>query len=114
MSLKKKFLKTKPICKVTFTLPQEAANDSKEVILVGDFNDWDQEQGIPMKLKNGEFTVTVDLPVEQEYQFRYLIDNEVWENDWEADNYVTGPYGNDNSVVSLLASDKELEDIFFN
>ena len=41
MSVKKKFLKSKPICKVSFRLPKEEAGGAETVHLVGDFNDWD-------------------------------------------------------------------------
>ena len=101
--IKKQFLKSKPVCKATFTLPAEAAPEAEKVVLVGDFNDWDTTEGIEMKkLKNGTFKVVVDLESGKEYQFRYLIDNDTWENDWEADNYVQTPFGVDNSVVSAL------------
>ena len=42
----KKFLKSKPVCKATFTLPAEAAQGAKKVFLVGDFNNWDTAEGI--------------------------------------------------------------------
>jgi hypothetical protein len=52
------------------------------------------------RLKNGEFKITLDLETGSEYTFRYLIEGEVWENDWEADKYVpSGIAGQDNSVV---------------
>lgn len=102
MSLKKKFLKSKPVCKVTFRLPAEAAETAENVVLVGDFNEWNPENGYEMKqLKNGSFKTTIDLETGKEYQFRYLIDNSTWENDWEADKYVANEYGEDNSVVVL-------------
>ena len=54
------------------------------------------------KLKNGDFTQTVNLPAEAEYQFRYLLDDESWENDWEADAYSPSPVSfDDNSVVRV-------------
>lgn len=99
--IKKQFLKTKPVCKATFTLPVEAAPAAKKVEIVGDFNNWDTKKGIKMtKQKNGLFKAIVELEAGKEYQFRYLIDGETWENDWEADAYAPTPYGEDNSVVS--------------
>lgn len=101
MSLTKKFLKSKPVCKVTFKVPKEMAPSAKEVYVVGDFNGWDQKAE-PMKaLKNGTFSATIDLEQGKEYQFRYLIDGEKWENDDAADKYLPGAYGGENSVVSL-------------
>lgn len=99
----KKFLKSKPVCKATFTLPVEAAPKAKEVAIVGEFNDWNPEEGVVMKKqKNGVFKAVVDLRAGKEYEFRYLIDGEKWENDWQADKYVTSPFGVENSVVSAL------------
>lgn len=98
----KKFLKSKPVCKATFTLPTEAAATAKEVVLVGDFNNWDTEAGISMKKQKDVFKATLDLETGKEYEFRYLLDGEVWENDWAADKYIATPYGVDNSVVSTL------------
>lgn len=100
MSLKKKYLKTKPICKVSFSLPKDAAKMANKVYIVGEFNDWDIAANPMKKLKNGSFTSTIDLPAGKEYQFRYLIDGEKWENDWYADRYVPTGFGDaDNSVV---------------
>ncbi len=100
MSLKKRFLKGRPVCKVTFNIPQEAVDEAQTVHVVGEFNNWDV-YATPMKrLKDGSFTVTVDLDQGVEYQFRYLIDETIWENDWNADKYVPSHYGNcENSVV---------------
>ena len=45
-------------------------------------------------------SVKIELDVNQEYQFRYLLDGYKWENDWKADKYIPAPYSNaDNSVV---------------
>jgi 1,4-alpha-glucan branching enzyme len=102
MSIKKQYLKSKPVCKVTFRLPGEAAGSAESANIVGEFNDWNI-YATPMKrLKNGSFVVTLDLEPNREYQFRYLLDDEIWENDGEADKYVSHPYGDgENSVVAL-------------
>lgn len=99
--LKKDYSKTKPVCKVTFTLPIEAAQGGSEVRILGDFNDWSWENGYKMKSGKAEFTSEVELTAGKEYQFRYLIDNHIWENDWNADNYLPTPFGVYNSVISL-------------
>ncbi|MEL6969131.1 MAG: isoamylase early set domain-containing protein [Bacteroidota bacterium] len=98
----KKFLKSKPVCKATFSLPTEAVQGAKKVTLVGDFNNWDTESGIKMKKSKDVFKTTVDLETGKEYEFRYLLDGETWENDWAADKYVATPFGVENSVVSTL------------
>ncbi|MCY7293955.1 isoamylase early set domain-containing protein [Alteromonas sp. a30] len=102
MSLKKQYLKSKPVCKVTFKLNKNEAKAAKNVRLLGDFNNWDRSAAPMKKLKNGNFTATIDLEVGREYQFRYLLDDNEWENDWEADAYMSSPASfDDNSVVAL-------------
>jgi 1,4-alpha-glucan branching enzyme len=98
MAIKKQFLKSKPVCKVTFTLPAEAA---KNVAVVGSFNEWNLEATPLKKLKNGTFKGTVDLESGNSYEFRYLVDGE-YINDQEADGLVWSDFaGADNSVLSL-------------
>lgn len=102
MSLKKQFLKSKPICKVTFKLSKTEAKEADSVKLVGEFNDWDTSVSPMKKLKDGSFTQTLNLEIEKAHQFRYLLDDTEWENDWSADAYVPSQFGYDeNSVVSL-------------
>ncbi|HVU13482.1 MAG TPA: isoamylase early set domain-containing protein [Phototrophicaceae bacterium] len=100
--LKKQFLKTKDVCKVTFSLPEAVQGET--VFLVGDFNHWDEAATPMKKQKNGSFTITLDLDKEHEYQFRYLVNSHEWHNDWAADKYVPNPFGGDNSVVYTHAS----------
>jgi 1,4-alpha-glucan branching enzyme len=102
MSLKKQYLKNKPVCKVTFTLPKSMANSADKVSLVGEFNDWDPGANPMKRRKDGAFDTTVSIPTGREYQFRYLLDGISWENDDCADRYVRSPYGDsENSVVSV-------------
>ena len=100
MIVKKQYLKSKPFCKVTFGLPAELTADARTAHLVGEFNDWDVTATPMKKLKNGAFTVTLDLETGREYQFRYLIDELQWENAWNADRFMPTPFGDStNSVV---------------
>jgi 1,4-alpha-glucan branching enzyme len=100
VGINKEYLKSRKTCKVTFRLPRIAATDAKSVCIVGDFNNWNLYANPMKKLKNGNYTVTLELKPGKEYQFRYLIDESKWENDWNADKYVKSPYGDsDNSVV---------------
>ena len=100
MSIKKKYLKSRPVCKVTFKVPKEIADNAKSFHVVGEFNDWD-ERATPMtNQKNGAFSVTVDLDLDREYQFRYVRDDKIWENDDDADRYEHTSFGNcENSVI---------------
>ena len=102
MSVKKRFLKSKSVCKVTFSLPKKAVNKAKTVKVVGDFNNWNKNKGVKMKATATAYTATVELEMGKDYQFRYLIDNKEWENDWKADAYAATPFGVENSVVSCM------------
>jgi 1,4-alpha-glucan branching enzyme len=97
----KEYLKSTPMCNVTFSLPKEAAADARKVTLVGDFNNWNKNTTPMKKLKTGDFRLKVKLARKKHYKFRYLIDSNRWENDWHADNYVPNAYGDDDSVVII-------------
>jgi len=102
MSIKKQFLKTRPICKVTFRLSKEDARNADSVHIIGEFNNWNKLNMPMKKLKNGSFSITLDLEKSNEYQFRYLIDEQTWINDSEADKSVpSGFSGSHNFVVSV-------------
>lgn len=85
-------------CRVTFSLPSEAK--AKTVCLCGDFNEWDYDAQPMKKRKNGSFSVSLTLDP-GEYRFRYFVDGERWENDWEADAYQRNQFGSDDSIVSV-------------
>lgn len=92
--IKKRFFKTIDECEVTFKVE---ADDADDVALYIESNDWEP---ISMKkLKSGPFKATLRLPLDEEIQFRYLIDGSNWENDETADAYVANEYGSENSVV---------------
>lgn len=73
MGIEKKYLKSKPVCKVTFTVP---AKEAEKVSVIGDFNDWEASQGELKKLKNGNFKGTFELPKDNSFEFKYLVDGE--------------------------------------
>ena len=102
MSLKKKYLKSKPVCKVTFNVTKKQAKGVKVINLVGDFNEWSTEGTKMRKLKDGSFTRTLDLEKGRGYQFRYLADGTQWINDISADAYVpSGVSYEENCVVEV-------------
>jgi len=98
MAITKQYLKSKPICKVTFTVPAEEA---AEVSVVGSFNDWDAKAGSLKKLKNGSFKGTIDVEKDADYEFRYLIDGS-YINEEEADAYAWNDFAAaENSVLKV-------------
>jgi 1,4-alpha-glucan branching enzyme len=98
MGIAKQYLKTKPVCKVTFTVPAE---DAKKVSVVGDFNNWSPKGSTLKKLKNGTFKGTFDLPKESTFEYRYMVDGN-YVNEAEADRYQWNDYaGTENAVLEL-------------
>jgi 1,4-alpha-glucan branching enzyme len=95
--LKKTYLKNAS-CRATFSLPAEIG--AKSASLCGSFNGWDKG-ALPMKqLKDGSFSISVTLKP-GEYAFRYLLDGEHWENDWQADEYRPNPFGTEDSIIKV-------------
>ncbi|HEV7348986.1 isoamylase early set domain-containing protein [Telluribacter sp.] len=103
MALTKQYLKSKPLCKVTFSVPADDAAEAKNVALLGDFNNWNSEEATSLKKqKDGSYKATLELEPGKEYQFRYCLDGEKWINDSQADKYVAaGVADEENSVVTL-------------
>jgi 1,4-alpha-glucan branching enzyme len=98
MSVKKQFVKTKPVCKVTFSVEAKTANQAS---VVGDFNNWSLEEGALSKLKNGTFKATFELNKDAIYEFKYVIDG-VFVNEPEADSSKWNDYaGAENSVLAI-------------
>ena len=52
------------------------------------------------RLANGSFKAVVKLAPGR-YRYRFLLDGERWENDWEAEGYVRNPFGTDDAVVEV-------------
>ncbi len=97
MAVKKQFLKTKPICKVTFTIE---APDAEKAFVCGDFNNWSEKKNELKKLKNGNFKGTVDLEKDNTYEFKYLVDGN-WMNEEQADSFKWNDVGSENSVLEV-------------
>ena len=95
--MKKTYAKTGDTCRVTFSLPAKVG--AKSVALCGEFNEWDAEKHPLKPRKDGSFSTTVSLKAGAEYRFRYLVDGERWENDWDADKYLPNEFGSEDSVV---------------
>jgi 1,4-alpha-glucan branching enzyme len=98
MPIKKQFLKSKPVCKVTFIVPAEAA---KNVAVAGSFNQWSVVATPLKKLKNGTFKGTIDLESANSYEFRYVIDG-TYTNETEADGLAWSDFASaENSILNL-------------
>ena len=97
----KQYFKGGSRCKVTFRLPKDAAPEAKNITIVGDFNEWNLTKTPMKKLKSGDYQITMELPCNSEFKFRYLIDGHRWENDWHADRYDPNNFGDNDSVVII-------------
>ena len=78
---------------VTFRIP---ASGAASAALVGDFNAWSTD-ATPMERNGDEFEVTMPLSA-GEHRYRFLLDGERWENDWQADDYRPNEFGSDDSI----------------
>ena len=80
---------------VTFTAP---TTECETVAIKGSWNDWKPET--MKQKKSGEFYITKVLPVDETYEFGYLVD----ESDWITDHDLPkteSPFGSKNSVLEL-------------
>lgn len=98
MAIKKQYLKSKPVCKVTFEV---VAKENEAVSVVGDFNEWDKTSTPLKKLKSGTFKGVVSLESGKSYEFKYLIDGE-FVNDENPDSLKWNTFANaENGVLEL-------------
>ncbi|WP_405573350.1 isoamylase early set domain-containing protein [Winogradskyella sp. Asnod2-B02-A] len=98
MAIKKQYLKSKPVCKVTFSVP---AKEAKSVAVVGSFNEWNTKATELKKQKNGIFKGTLDLAKDTSYEFRYLVDG-TYVNDEQADAFAYSEFASaENCVINL-------------
>ncbi|MEO5943536.1 MAG: hypothetical protein ABIP30_07450 [Ferruginibacter sp.] len=89
--------------KITFTLPAEALAEATGALLLGDFNDWNTEKGIALKKqKDGSLKVVTELEAGKTYQYRFLLNDGRWVNDYNAENYapVSG-FHIENSMITV-------------
>lgn len=89
--------------KVTFTLDREIVGSATEGVLVGDFNNWNPNEGIGLEVqKDGSLKATVSLEPGQTYRYRYYLNDGRWVNDGNADYYAFDPiYQVDNCVITI-------------
>jgi 1,4-alpha-glucan branching enzyme len=93
MSAKKSETKLKR-SKVIFSLE---APDAKEVVLMGDFNQWNPKKHPMKKNKNGMWEkVTFLFP--GTYEYRFMVDGQ-WKNDPENIQTRTNRFGTKNNFI---------------
>lgn len=96
--------------KVTFILPAQTVGDATGGLLLGEFNEWNQAQGVSLKKrKDGSFKATMSLEAGQTYQYRYLLDDGRWVNDDSAKSY-SHEHQTENCVITVPFESKSDED----
>ncbi len=103
MALKKQLKDKGANTLVTFTIGENEAPSSSNVLLLGDFNNWQSNNSsFQMEKKGNSYVTSIKLENGKRYEFRYLSEDKGWFNDHAADDYVPSPYaGIQNSVVDL-------------
>jgi predicted flap endonuclease-1-like 5' DNA nuclease len=96
--------------KVTFTLSADVVGDATTALLLGEFNNWDANNGIALKKqKDGSLKATADLKPGS-YQYRYLLNDGRWVNDERADHYVhANGFAAENCVITVSEEEKKAE-----
>jgi 1,4-alpha-glucan branching enzyme len=93
----KTIYKTKDYSKVKFLVAHETA---ETIAVMGLNNDW--EKGVILsKKKDGSFTAEVQLPKNTSHEFKYLVNNQDWLLEEEADGTVANSFGSTNSLVTV-------------
>ena len=96
--IKKQFVKSRNVTKVTFELPADV--DADAAFLIADFTGW---QPVAFdQLKSGKWKLVQEVEPESAYQFRYKVvqdGGEAYLNDPEADAYVANDKGTENAVL---------------
>jgi len=94
---------------VTFSLPAEALQGATEAFLLGDFNNWNPENAPKLeKQPDGSYKTAAQLEEGKTYQYRFLLNDGRWVNDYHAQKYVpvAGLYV-DNCVITVPESNPE-------
>lgn len=93
--------------KVNFILPAEIVGEATSGLLLGEFNNWNYEEGVSLKKqKDGSLKTTLSLEEGKSYQYRYLLNDGRWVNDDSATNYVhVSGYHVENCIVHVPAKE---------
>jgi predicted flap endonuclease-1-like 5' DNA nuclease len=85
--------------KVSFKLPAEFVADAASGVLVGEFNNWNPEEGIYLqKQEDGSMIAELALAAGKTYEYRYLLSDGRWVNDLSAKSF-SNNYAVENCVV---------------
>ena len=93
--------------KVKFILSADIVADATEGLLLGEFNNWDIDNGFTMKkAKDGSLMATVSLEEGRAYQYRYLLNDGRWVNDQSAQYIHDERFQVANCVIEVPAGEE--------
>ncbi len=89
---------------VTFILAPEIVEGADSGVLLGDFNNWNYDNGISLqKQQDGSLQAIANLEPGKTYQYRYLLNDGRWVNDARANSYVHADgFYVDNCVITVV------------
>lgn len=96
--------------KVTFRLAPEFVANASEGILLGDFNNWNPEEAVQLqKTADGALVAEIALVSGKSYQYRYLLSDGRWVNDFSGTTQWVEAFGNyvENNVIEVPVSIEE-------
>jgi hypothetical protein len=98
--IQKTSYKTKDYCKVSFNLSANPGSEVNSAVILGLNNDWNTPVSMKKK-KDGSFSAQVQLPKDSQHEFRYLLNENEWINEPDADGEIANAFGSSNSLLSL-------------
>lgn len=92
--------------KIDFLLPANVAAGATSGILLGDFNNWDSNNGVTLKQqKDGSLKASLSLE-SGSYEYRYLLNDGRWVNDTQASNYTyISQFEIENCVIEVVSEE---------
>lgn len=90
--------------KIDFLLPADVAAGATSGILLGDFNNWDSNNGVALKQqKDGSLKASISLQ-SGSYEYRYLLNDGRWVNDTQASKYsYNSEFSVENCVIEVAS-----------
>jgi hypothetical protein len=95
--VQKTYFKTKDYCKVKFVM---SFDNAETMEILGLNSDWNNAVNMSKK-KDGSFTCDINLPKDSQHEFKYLVNDNIWINEPEADSEQQNIFGGTNSVISI-------------
>ncbi len=95
--------------KVSFKLPASHVAGADKGMLLGEFNNWNTEEGIYLeKMEDGSMVAELTLTAGKTYQYRYLLSDGRWVND-ENDKNFSEVFGHsvENCIINVPIPEKK-------